>query len=85
MPIQRGLRCLSKGAYDGQRSPAAIGYHYSLLIIHYSFPKVSPGITAPYSGTYLCNVDQQTINFLLSTFNFQLPCHKHFKHESFLS
>ena len=37
MPIQRGLQCLSKGAYDGQRSPAAIGYHYSLLIIHYSF------------------------------------------------
>ena len=68
MPIQRGLQCLSKGAYDGQRSPAAIGYHYSLLIIHYSFPKVSPGITAPYGGTYLCNVDQQTINFSIINF-----------------
>ena len=71
MPIQRGLQCLSKGAYDGQRSPAAIGYHYSLLIIHYSFPKVSPGITAPYGGTYLCNIDQQAINFLLLIFNYQ--------------
>ena len=61
MPIQRGLQCLSKGAYDGQRSPAAIGYHYSLLIIHYSFPKVSPGITAPYGGTYLCYVEESSL------------------------
>ncbi|WP_457770427.1 hypothetical protein, partial [Parabacteroides distasonis] len=56
-----------------------------MLINRYSLPRASTGITASYGGTYLCNVDQQIINFLLSTFNFQLPCHKHFKHESFLS
>ena len=44
---------------------------YPMLINRYSLPRASTGITAPYGGTYLCNVDQQAINFLLLIFNYQ--------------
>ena len=42
-----------------------------MLINRYSLPRASIGITAPYGGTYLCNIDQQAINFLLLIFNYQ--------------
>ena len=33
-----------------------------MLINRYSLPRASIGITAPYGGTYLWNIDQQAIN-----------------------